>query len=169
MLWATHSLSAVAFDEKIIFGTKSFEKNNDYSHEVYKTKFGIYSPGCGMDNVMLSWGHDEYLYHIVKDQSTIPVEGLAMIRYHSFYPWHKEGAYRELMDKKDEQMLKAVLAFNPYDLYSKSDAPPSAAELKVSCSIPTNSPFPSRLLISVPQPYYSKLIDEYFPNPVVRW
>lgn len=123
-----------AFDDRIIFGTESFKNNEDYNHEVYKTKFGIYSPGCGLDNVMLSWGHDEYLYHIAKEQSTIPDEGLAMIRYHSFYPWHREGAYHDLMNEKDEQMLKAVLAFNPYDLYSKSDAPPQAKELKVSRS-----------------------------------
>jgi hypothetical protein len=55
---------------------------------------------------MLSWGHDEvgpmisqnppsgslmqpwaqYLYHVLKGQSSLPEEGLAMIRYHSFYP-----------------------------------------------------------------------------------
>ena len=121
-----------AFDDRIIFGRNSFRDNEDYDNNVYKTKFGIYSPGVGLDNVMLSWGHDEYLYNIVKDQSILPAEGLAMIRYHSFYPWHREGAYRELMNDKDEDMLKAVLAFNPYDLYSKSEAPPSAEELKVS-------------------------------------
>lgn len=81
---------------------------------------------------MLSWGHDEYLYHIVKEQSTLPDEALAMIRYHSFYPWHSGGAYMDLMDEHDEKMLKAVRAFNPYDLYSKSDDVPKAEELKVS-------------------------------------
>jgi inositol oxygenase len=121
-----------AFDDKIIVGKDSFKDNEDYDNDVYKTKFGIYSPGVGLDNVMLSWGHAEYLYHVVKDQSTLPAEGLAMIRYHSFYPWHREGAYRELVNDKDEDMLKAVLAFNPYDLYSKSEAPPSAQDLKVS-------------------------------------
>jgi len=54
-----------------------------------------------------------------------------MIRYHSFYPWHREGAYRHFMNEKDWKMLKAVQEFNPYDLYSKSDAPPVVAELKV--------------------------------------
>ncbi|CAG9953175.1 unnamed protein product, partial [Clonostachys rosea f. rosea IK726] len=80
-----------AFNDRVIFGTKSFEKNEDANHPVYSTKFGIYSRGCGLDNIMLSWGHDEYLYHTVKDQSTIPAEGLAMIRYHSFYPWHRDA------------------------------------------------------------------------------
>jgi inositol oxygenase len=80
---------------------------------------------------MLSWGHDEYLYHIMKAQSTIPDEGLAMIRYHSFYPWHSQGAYRWMMNEKDERMLEAVKAFNPYDLYSKSDEVPKVEDLKV--------------------------------------
>lgn len=69
---------------------------------------------------MISWGHDEvshpsletsfriiidvfyqYLYQICKAQSTLPPEALAMIRYHSFYPWHREGAYRHLMETKE--------------------------------------------------------------------
>ena len=50
-----------AFDERIIYpGT--FENNPDSKDPVYSTSNGIYSPGCGMDNIMLSWGHDEYLY-----------------------------------------------------------------------------------------------------------
>ena len=28
---------------------------------------GIYEAGCGLANVRLSWGHDEYMYHVVKD------------------------------------------------------------------------------------------------------
>lgn len=120
-----------AFDERIILPS-TFKGNPDYNHPVYSTKNGIYEPGCGLDNIMLSWGHDEYLYNVVKDQSRLPDEALAMIRYHSFYPWHKEGAYREFMNEKDHEMLKAVKAFNPYDLYSKSDGIPSLEELKVS-------------------------------------
>ncbi|KAI1734223.1 DUF706-domain-containing protein [Xylaria scruposa] len=136
-----------AFDERIIY-PGSFSDNPDIKDPIYNTKYGIYSPGCGLDNVMLSWGHDEYLYNIVKDQSTLPAEALAMIRYHSFYPWHREGAYREFMNEHDEKMLDAVRAFNPYDLYSKSDGLPDIAELK---------------------PYYLELIDEYFPQKVIRW
>jgi inositol oxygenase len=35
-----------------------------------------------------------------------------MIRYHSFYPWHREGAYRHLMNEDDEASLRAVKSFN---------------------------------------------------------
>jgi len=54
-----------------------------------------------------------------------------MIRYHSFYPWHSAGAYHDLMDEHDVKMLEAVRAFNPYDLYSKSDNVPKVEDLKV--------------------------------------
>lgn len=118
------------FDELCIFAEK-FEANPDSKHEVYSTKYGIYEPGCGMDGLMMSWGHDEFLYLVLRDQSTLPREALAMIRYHSFYPWHKEGAYREFMAGGDEELLRAVRAFNPYDLYSKGDEVPNVEELKV--------------------------------------
>lgn len=74
------------FSEKIIYpGT--FANNPDSTDPIYSTEFGVYKPQCGLENVMLSWGHDEYLYHVLKDQSSLPEEGLAMIRYHSFYPY----------------------------------------------------------------------------------
>jgi len=135
-----------AFSPKIIY-PETFASNPDYGHEVYGTEYGIYEKGCGMDKLMLSWGHDEYLYHVVKEQSLLPKEALAMIRYHSFYAWHREGTYRDLMDgEHDEGMLEAVREFNPYDLYSKSDKVPSVEVLK---------------------PYYLELIDEFFPNKVI--
>lgn len=119
-----------AFDDKNIY-PDTFINNPDFGHEIYGTKFGIYYPNCGLRNVLLSWGHDEYLYHVVKDQSTLPEEALAIIRFHSFYPWHTSGAYMELMDEHDVKMLEAVRAFNPYDLYSKSDDVPKIEDLKV--------------------------------------
>lgn len=159
-----------AFDDRIIYGTESFKNNEDYNNSTYSTKYGIYSPECGLDNVMLCWGHDEYLYHIVKDQSTIPDEGLAMIRYHSFYPWHREGAYHELMNEHDVKMLEAVRAFNPYDLYSKSDEVPNPEKLKVRMQL--HLKFLNLKVTNVEmltQPYYLELIDEFFPQKVLRW
>ncbi|KAL5498911.1 hypothetical protein ACEPAH_1429 [Sanghuangporus vaninii] len=133
-----------AYSDKIIYpGT--FENNPDYNDPVYSTKYGIYTPNCGMENVMLSWGHDEYLYHVLKDQSSLPKEGLAMIRYHSFYPWHRENAYDHLMNEKDQKTLEAVRAFNPYDLYSKSDEPCNVEKLR---------------------PYYQGLIAKFFPEEI---
>ncbi|KAH8110037.1 DUF706-domain-containing protein [Phellopilus nigrolimitatus] len=129
------------FSEKNIY-YDSFAQNPDFHDPVYSTKYGIYKPNCGLDNIMLSWGHDEYLYHVLKDQSTLPEEGLAMIRYHSFYPWHRENAYAHLTNEKDAKTLEIVRAFNPYDLYSKNDEPCDVAKLR---------------------PYYESLIAKFFP------
>jgi inositol oxygenase len=89
------------------------------------------------------------MYLIAKEQSTIPKEGLAMIRFHSFYPWHRENAYRQFMkaNGEDEALLAAVREFNPYDLYSKADTPIDVDGVKE---------------------YYEKLIAKYFP-PIVEW
>ncbi|KAI0247987.1 inositol oxygenase [Lactifluus subvellereus] len=134
------------FSDKIIY-PETFESNPDSHDSIYSTKYGIYQPHCGLDNVMLSWGHDEYLYHVLKGQCSLPEEGLAMIRYHSFYPWHREGAYSHLTNEKDKRALAAVRAFNPYDLYSKSDEPVNVETLR---------------------PYYERLIAKFFP-PVLDW
>jgi inositol oxygenase len=128
-----------AWSGKIVF-PEFFDANPDSRVPEYQTRLGVYKEGCGLSNVDLSWGHDEYLYHVVKDY--LPLEGQYMIRYHSFYPWHKEGAYEYLMDDQDRKMLPWVRTFNPYDLYSKSAAPPNVAALK---------------------PYYEELISDFFP------
>jgi len=134
------------FSDKIIY-PDTFAANPDSHDNIYSTEYGIYQPHCGLDNVMLSWGHDEYLYHVLKGQCSLPEEGLAMIRYHSFYPWHREGAYSHLTNEKDKRALAAVRAFNPYDLYSKSDQPVDVQALR---------------------PYYERLIAKFFP-PVLDW
>lgn len=133
------------FLKKIIF-PDNFRTNPDFFNPLYNTKYGIYSKHCGLENVMLSWGHDEYMYHIAKGSSTLPPQALAMIRYHSFYPWHQELAYTYLMNDHDKEMLKAVKVFNKYDLYSKIDQRYDVEELKS---------------------YYLDLIDEYFPDKVI--
>lgn len=63
-----------------------FEQNPDYNNPAYNTKNGIYTPGCGLNNTMISWGHDDYMYLVAKEnKSTLPSSGLFIIRYHSFY------------------------------------------------------------------------------------
>jgi inositol oxygenase len=42
-----------------------FRDNPDSQNVVYNSKLGIYKEGCGLDNVMMSWGHDEYMYQVI--------------------------------------------------------------------------------------------------------
>lgn len=130
------------FSDKIVY-PEYFQANPDIDNELYNTKYGIYEPNCGLKNVHMSWGHDEYLYQLVKDY--LPEPALYMIRYHSFYSQHREGAYDHLMDDHDREMFKWVDQFNPYDLYSKSPKPPVVSELK---------------------PFYEELIAKYLPKKI---
>ena len=76
------------------------------------TEYGIYKANCGLENVLMSWGHDEYLYQVLKHNgTTLPEEGLYMIRFHSFYPWHTGGDYKHLTNEKDESMMEWVNEF----------------------------------------------------------
>jgi len=97
--------------------------NPDMQNEKYNSTNGVYEAGCGMDNLDLAWGHDEYLFQVLSNHkgNKIPEAGMVMVRYHSFYPWHTGGSYAELLNEKDEQYLKWVREFNEYDLYTKSD------------------------------------------------
>ncbi|XP_065337555.1 inositol oxygenase [Cloeon dipterum] len=134
--------------DSIVYRKETFKNNPDGSNPKYNTKFGMYSENCGLDNVTLSWGHDEYLYRFLKhNKSTLPEEALYMIRYHSFYPWHRGGDYMHLCNEKDKEMLKWVQLFNRYDLYTKSDQMPDVAKIK---------------------PYYQSLVDKYIPG-VLEW
>ena len=70
----------------------------------------------------MSWGHDEYMYQVLKkNKCKIPKHGLDIIRYHSFYAWHKNRAYTHLEAPHDRKTLMWVKRFNKHDLYSKSD------------------------------------------------
>jgi inositol oxygenase len=130
------------WSDKIVFH-EFFRDNPDWTRADFQSPLGIYSEHCGLDNVQLSWGHDEYLYHVVKDY--LPEPAHYMIRYHSCYPIHREGAYGYLMNDKDREMFEWVRKFNPYDLYSKADEKASVEKLR---------------------PYYEELIREYFPEKI---
>jgi inositol oxygenase len=129
-----------AYSDKIIY-SEFFKENPDFNNPAYNTKYGIYEPNCGLRKVHMSWGHDEYIYQMMKDY--LPESALYMLRYHSFYSWHREGAYEHLLDDHDREMLKWVKLFNPYDLYSKCPVQPDWKELKT---------------------YYTELIEKYLPR-----
>ena len=98
------------------------KENPDSNNPSYNTTLGIYKEHCGLDQTMCSWGHDEYLYQVLKhNKVTLPEEALYVIRYHSLYPYHNKGSYSHLVDEKDKQMFEWLKTFNQYDLYSKSD------------------------------------------------
>lgn len=133
-----------AYSDKNVFA-KYFENNPDCQDPLYQTRLGIYSEGCGLDNVHMSWGHDEYLYQVVKNY--LPIEAQYIIRYHSFYPAHLHGAYSYLMNEQDKKMMGWLELFRNYDLYSKNE---------------------EKLDLDALMPYYEDLVAEFFP-PLLDW
>tara|TARA_B100000787_G_C16166759_1_gene284306 strand:+ start:264 stop:1037 length:774 start_codon:yes stop_codon:yes gene_type:complete len=106
-------------------------------------KLGIYTNGCGMENLHLSFGHDEYLYMVLSGNThNFSKQYIDIIRYHSLYPWHTEGEYGEFMNDNDRQIFIDMMDFNQFDLYSKFD------KIVIDDSIVD---------------YYNALLDEYFP------
>jgi inositol oxygenase len=133
-----------AFSDRIVY-PELFAANPDARDSAYATPLGIYREGCGLDAVHLSWGHDEYLYHVMRPW--LAEEALYVIRFHSFYAAHREGAYAHLLDARDRALMEHVRAFNSYDLYSKSDEPLPETELR---------------------PLYEELVAEFLP-PTLQW
>ncbi len=128
-----------AYSKDVVFPER-FAANPDSRNALYQSKYGIYEPNCGLDKVHLSFGHDGYIYEVMKKY--LPTEALSMLRYHSFYAWHRHGAYGHLTNEQDQTMLQWVNRFNPYDLYSKSHTKPNLQELK---------------------PFYDELFAEFLP------
>src|SRR5712672_4376610 len=131
-----------AWSDQIVF-PEYFAANPDRNVPEYQTQYGIYEPNCGLENVHMSFGHDGYIAEVLKNN--LPDEALYMLRFHSFYAWHRHGAYTHLMNDKDAAMLPWVRKFNPYDLYSKGHTKPDIKQLK---------------------PYYDDLFAEFFPEKI---
>jgi inositol oxygenase len=129
-----------AWSGQIVF-PEYFNNNPDRNVTEYQTRFGIYEPNCGLEDVHMSFGHDGYIAEVMRPY--LPDEALYMLRFHSFYAWHRHAAYTHLMNEKDTAMLEWVKKFNPYDLYSKGHSKPNIQELK---------------------PYYDDLFKEFLPE-----
>jgi inositol oxygenase len=123
--------------------------NPDMSNPSYNTQYGIYTPHCGLDNTHCAFGHDEYLFMVLKNHKDckIPQAGLDVIRYHSLYPWHHGGEYKHLMNDDDYKKLEQVKKFQKHDLYTKHGETPNIEELNK---------------------YYGGLIEKYVPGKL-KW
>ncbi|KAJ3379591.1 hypothetical protein HDU92_006605, partial [Lobulomyces angularis] len=87
-----------------------FKNNPDTNNERFNTKFGVYHENIGLDNVVMSYGHDY-----------IPKEAAFVIRFHSFYSCHSAGDYQYLLNEDDLKNMEWVKKFNKYDLYTKAN------------------------------------------------
>ena len=128
------------YSQKIVF-PQYFADNPD-SKTRYQTDLQAPTRGLRVgQGDFVGYRRREYIYNVAK-AIDMPEEALYMLRYHSFYPWHREGEYNRLANDHDREMMQWVLKFNNYDLYTKNHAKPDVKALR---------------------PFYEDLIAEYFP------
>lgn len=100
------------WSDNIVYREESFSGNSDENDKRYNTKIGIYKENCGIQNLTMSWGHDEYLYRVLKhNKCSLPDQAVNIIRYHSFYPWHTAGDYKYFETDGDEDIKNWVNTF----------------------------------------------------------
>lgn len=133
-----------AFSDRCVY-SQFFKENPDYNKY---DEIGIYSRGCGLNSLIMTFGHDEYLYSVLSEYSNnkLPPLALQIIRYHSFYPLHREDAYTQFLTESDHEVVAELRRFSNYDLYSKHD------EFVLTSEIIT---------------YYDHLLDQYFSTPLL--
>ena len=121
-------------------------RNKKYKELTLKEKLGNYQKNCGFENIKCSFGHDEYLYQLLKfNNVSLPKQAFYIIRYHSLYLWHYENEYTFFENEKDKEMKFWLQLFQKYDLYTKVNIEKNENELKK---------------------YYSTIIDYYLPNEI---
>lgn len=101
---------------------------------------GEYEPGCGLENIVFQWNHDEFIYSRLKDH--LPEHLAWLLRFHSV---DIEGI-KPFCSPRDLEYVEAYLIpFRRYDSGTKS----------------THIVPPLDLLAK-----YEGLIEEYFPRPI---
>ena len=144
-----------SFDPANVLHARAFWRENpDWKWDTseYCDPIGpLYTRGGGLEQLLMSWGHDEYLAMVLERHAAcaLPPEAIYVIRFHSFYPWHtpRRGAargYTALASARDWRRLPLLKAFQQADLYSKAEeAPPRVSALL---------------------PHYRRLLDAYVPG-----
>ena len=133
-------------DKNFVFYNKNYHHNNE------DLNIDIYMNHCGFDNVIFSWGHDEYLAKsLERNKTKLPREAIYLIRYHSFYSWHTPSTgqigYKHLANDYDWYMLPLLKCLQKADLYSKLPNIPDIDSIKY---------------------IFDTLIDKYIPGKKLR-
>jgi inositol oxygenase len=87
--------------------------NADEKDSCYCSRQGMYDLHCGLENVLMAWTGPEYMYHMLRhNNTTIPAEGLAMLRYFSLVDWHSRGEYEHLTNIDDTDVCEFAAEFD---------------------------------------------------------
>lgn len=135
-----------------IIHSQFFQANPDRRRRAYMTATGMYTPGCGLQSVLMSWSYAEYLYLVLlKNRVPLPSEALFLIRYQKFLALFRNNQpYNELLSKSDRAMLPILKKFRELLVYKRRN-------------------IPGRLHGKELTAYYDSLIGKYIPQGSLRW
>lgn len=148
-----------------IMGAQYFSANPDRRRRLYNTPLGVYSPGCGLANVYMSWGAPEYLYLVLElNRVALPAEAMFVIRNHKFAaltrpspPGGPASCYLPLCSAEDRALLPLLRSFQ--DLCAWRPAGRAAAW-------PAGfTPLQGEALMQ----HYSGLLDKYIGPGKLLW
>lgn len=130
-----------------------FAANPDRRRRGLATPTGIYSPGCGLSSVVMSWGAGEYLYLVLcLNGSRLPPEALFCLRHQRFRALLRPGSpYAELLSAWDRAQLPRLARFQELVAYHRRELGPGALHGEAL------------------RAHYSALLDRYIPQRVLRW
>lgn len=101
------------------------ESCHPYSNLYKISKELDYDKKCGLSNILISFGHDEYMAKVLERSNTLlPPEAIYLIRFHSLYSWHTpcgKRAYTQYASQMDWDLLPLLKILQKCDLYSKHD------------------------------------------------
>lgn len=134
----------------------SNELNDDFEHPLYSTPLGMYSPHCGLDDVLLNFSGAEYMYHFLRHNgSALPREALAMVRYADLDMWYAGHQYDHLSNGVDAEMQEWVAQFASLR---------AAALADLSARKGSGAKYSHTLEGSGTWTYYQALVDKYLPQ-----
>lgn len=107
-----------------ISSSQFFSVNPDRRRRLYNTPCGMYQARCGLQNVYMSWGGPEYLYLVLLlNQTTLPPEAMAIIRYQKFASLTHSTAYHHLLSPEDTRSLPLLAEFQQLSRFRRVAMP----------------------------------------------
>ncbi|OWZ22181.1 Inositol oxygenase [Phytophthora megakarya] len=104
---------------------------------------------CGLENIMLPWTPDEYLYRVLcLNTTTLPAEALDAIRFWSFKTWYEQDSFDDLCAPQDVDTKEWLSSLG-----------------KVAC---VSEDMVQMINTEDELPYYLQLADKYLPG-TLQW
>jgi inositol oxygenase len=93
--------------------------NPDEHDPRYNSFMGMYVRRCGLQNVLMSWSSNEYMYYMLKHNKVrLPDEAFTLLRLGPLVDWHSRERHQELSNDDDELMKQSVSDF--YDICQRA-------------------------------------------------